>query len=155
MRLSLLLMIGMATPALAEQACPASAIWDKPVHHLAARAPEMKFALKADTATDLTLVPAEQVKVALRLSRAAKPGRWAGLAAIDVSKAGKLDVALSTATYVDLIRDGKALKSVSFGQPKNCPNVHKSVTFDVVPGRYILQFTDAPDKAVRMAAVLR
>ena len=144
----------VATPALAEQACPAKTIWDKPVRHLAARAPEMRFALKTGIATDLTLLPANKVKLAISSDRV-KPGTSSGLAAIDVERAGKLDVALSTATYVDLIRDGKALKSVSFGNPRNCDGVHKSVTFDVKPGRYVVQLTNAPEAKVRLATVLR
>ena len=115
----------------------------------------MKFALKTGTATDLTLLPADKVELVVKSDRSGKTETSAGLAALDVERAGKLDVALSTATYVDLIRDGKALKSISFGQPKDCAGVHKSVTFEVVPGRYIVQLTNATQPEVRMATVLR
>ena len=155
MRRLLPLIVFSTAPAGAEQACPAPTMWNAPVRHLAARVPEMKYALKPDTATDLTLLPSQQVKLALPASSRTRPGSWAGLAAIDVSKPGKLDVVLSTATYVDLIQGGRALKSASFGQPKGCQGVHKSVTFDVGPGRYVVQLTGAPDKNVRMATVLR
>lgn len=154
MRTVAVLALLVATPALA-QTCPSPAGWAKPVRHLAARAPEMKFALATGSSTQLELRASKDVKLAAKTDRKAKPRTSAGLAALDVAKAGKLDVILSSATYVDLVRDGRVLKSVSFAMPKDCAGIRKSVTYDVVPGRYIVQLTDAPARSVKMATVLR
>jgi hypothetical protein len=55
----------------------------------------------------------------------------------------------------DLVRDGRALKSTGHTDLKTCPGLRKSVSFDVVPGRYIVQLTNAPETSVKMAAVMR
>ena len=139
--------------AAAAAVCPAPQGWAKPVRHIAAKSPEMKFALPANGSSQLTLLPLRSVK----LSGGHKPkaGTSAGLAAIDVPKAGKLDVVLSTATWVDMIRDGKAVPSSAHAMTTGCVGIRKSVTFDVTPGRYVIQLTDGPDKSVRMGTVLR
>lgn len=154
MRTWVLLAVSMASPAIA-QTCPSPAGWANPVRHLAARTPELKFALATGTSNQIGLLQANAVKLAVKGERPSKAGTTAGLAAIDVAKAGKLDVILSNATYVDLVRDGRILKSTGHSDLKTCPGLRKSVSFDVVPGRYIVQLTNAPEKSVRMATVLR
>jgi hypothetical protein len=144
----------VASP-LAAQTCPSPAGWLKPTRHLAARAPDMKFALATGTSNEIGLLPAKAVKLAVKGDRPPKPGSTAGLAALDVAKAGKLDIILSNATYVDLVRDGKTVKSIGHTDLKTCPGLRKSVTFGVVPGRYLVQLTGAPEKSVKMATVLR
>jgi hypothetical protein len=154
MRTLAVLTLLVATPAFA-QTCPSPVGWSKPTRHLAARAPDMKFALATGTSNQIGLLPANAVKLAVKGERPLKPGSTAGLAALDVTKAGKLDVILSNATYVDLVRDGRTLKSTGHTDLKTCPGLRKAVAFDVVPGRYIVQLTNAPEKSVRMATVLR
>ncbi len=154
MRTLAVVVLFFGTPAFA-QTCPSPSGWDKPVRHLAARAPEMRFALATGISTQLELRAGKDVKLAAATDRKAKPGTSAGLAALDVPKPGKLDVILSNGTYVDLVRDGRVLKSTSFAMPKDCAGIRKSVTYDVVPGRYIVQLTDAPARSVKMATVLR
>ena len=143
----------VAAPAAA-QTCPSPAGWAKPERHLAARSPTMRFALKPGGTAQISLLAAKDVTLAAD-ARKPRPNTSAGLAAIDVGKPGKLDVILSNATYVDLVRDGKALRSSGHSDFKKCPGFRKSVSFDVVPGRYIVQMTDAPTRSVKMATVLR
>jgi hypothetical protein len=154
MRTVVVVALLVASP-LAAQTCPSPAGWAKPARHLAARAPDMKFALATGTSNEIGLLPARSVKLAVKGERRPKPGSTAGLAALDVAKAGKLDVILSNATYVDLVRDGRTLKSTGHTDLKTCPGLRKSVAFDVVTGRYIVQLTGAPGKSVKMATVLR
>jgi hypothetical protein len=154
MRTVAFLALMASTPAFA-QTCPSPAGWDKPAKHLAARAPAMNFALPTGSSTLLELRGAKDVKLAVTTDRKAKPKTSAGLAALDVARPGKLDVILSNATYVDLVRDGRVLKSTGHSDLKTCAGFRKSVAFDVVPGRYIVQLTDAPARTVKMATVLR
>lgn len=154
MRTLSVLALLVGTPALA-QTCPSPAGWAKPTRHLAARAPELKFALATGTLNQIGLLPAKSVKLAVGGPRAPRPGSTAGLAALDVTKPGKLDVLLSNATYIDLVRDGRILRSTGHNDFKTCPGLRKSVNFDVVPGRYIVQLTNAREKSVKMATVLR
>ena len=147
-------MIGLALLAAAAATCPAPQGWAKPARHVAARSADMKFALPANGSSAISLLPAKTVKLAAASSHKAKPGTSAGLAAIDVPKAGKLDVVLSTATYVDLVRDGKVLQSSGHAMTRGCTGMRKDVTFDVTPGRYIVQLTDAPGRSVTMGTIL-
>ena len=132
---------------------PGGSGWDKPIRHVAARAAEMKFALAPNTATRLRLIRADRVKLATP-SRATR-GTSAGLAALDVPRAGTLDVVLSNASYVDLVRDGKPLRSTAHRMTTGCKGMRKAVSFAVVPGRYVVQLTGAPQASVVMGTVLR
>ncbi len=153
MRTSVLLALIVTSPAVA-QTCPSPAGWTTPVRHLAARTPDLKFALSTDTSNEIGLLPSGQVRFAAPSGRPARPETTAGLAAMDVKKAGTLDVILSTPVYVDLVRDGRVLKSSGHSDLKACPGLRKAVSFAVVPGRYVVQLSDARDKSVRMATVL-
>ena len=154
MRELVVLLAAMAGPAMA-QTCPTPPGWAKPTRHVAARSAEMRFALAPNASHRLELRGSRDVRLAAGNIRRPDARRSAGLAALDVPKAGKLDVFLSNATNVDLVRDGRTLRSVSHVDLKTCPGVRKSVTFDVVPGRYIVQLTNAPARSVQMATVLR
>lgn len=142
------------SPAVA-QACPSPLGWSKPLKHLAASAPEVRSALATGSSALLELRSARDVTLAVTRDRKPKLDTSAGLTALDVPKAGKLDVILSSATYVDLVRDGRMLKSTGHTDLQSCTGLRKLVTFDVVPGRYIVQLTDAPGRAVKIATVLR
>ncbi len=142
-----------ASPALA-QPCAAPAGWAKPARHVAARTPNLRFGLKPNGSAQLQLHAEPAVAVPIKKERAKQPREFAGLAALDVTKAGKLDVSLSDRAYVDLIRDGRALPSSRHGHGK-CPGVAKTVTFDVKPGRYLVQIADAQVRSVRVGFVQR
>jgi hypothetical protein len=149
----LALALTIAAPAAA-QVCNTPNGWNTPTAHGAARKMPLAFALTVGPATRLALLPASEVTPAISSDRKTKPDTMSGLAALDVPRAGKLDIALSTAAYVDLIRDGKALPSVGHRHADACTGIRKIVTFDVQPGRYIVELTDAPDKSVVMQATL-
>ncbi len=151
-RLIMMAAVLLPVSAIAAPACKVPAGWSKPVAHRAAASPDMKFALKPGQAVRLSLLDANKVKLAAASGHKAKPNRAAGLAALDVPRAGTLSVALSTATYVDLIRDGKIIATSGFSD--NCGTVRKTVKFAVTQGRYIVQLTDAPTKSVTMQATI-
>jgi hypothetical protein len=140
-----------ASPAWAQN-CPKPQDWTKPERHLAARVPEMKFALKPGGTVQIGLLPQEQVRFA-----AGKPSRkgYAGLAAIDVPRAGILQVAVDNKTYVDVVRAGKPLALVGEPKTKGCTGVQKILEFKVAPGRYLVQLSGSPDKTVRIVTSLR
>lgn len=144
------LLAGLAAPARSET-CPKPQGWAKPVRHLAARTPDMKFALKPGSSVQIGLLPQTQVRFAS--GKAARKG-YAGLAAIDVPKAGTLQLVLDNKTYVDLVRDGKVLRLK--GEPKGhgCPGIQKELHFNVTPGRYLVQLSGSPDRTVKLASSL-
>jgi len=134
--------------------CPAPASWAKPATHTAARSPAMKFALPANGSSTLTLFPTDKVSLP-GYTRKPKPFTFAGLAALDVPKAGKLDVVLSDSAWIDLVRGGKAVASSDHAMTTGCPGMRKRVTFDVSPGRYVVQISEAGAASIRMGTILR
>lgn len=145
------LLAGAPAPA---QSCSLPQGWTKPARHVAARTPNLRFALKTNSSSQLQLHPEPAVAVPLKKDRAKQPGEFAGLAALEVTKAGRLEVTLSDRAYVDLIRDGRALDSTAHGHGK-CPGVAKAVMFDVTPGRYIVQIADSRSRSVRIGFAAR
>ena len=145
------LIAGTTSPAWAAD-CPAPADWAKPERHLAARAPAMKFALMPGTSYQIALLPPEQVKFAV--GSVTRKG-FAGLAAVDVVKAGTLRLLVSNRTYVDLVRDGKALDLTGEPAHPDCPGVRKALDFTVKPGRYLIQLSGSQDSTIKLATTLR
>jgi hypothetical protein len=138
----------------AAQTCPAPEGWAKPARHVAAENPRMRFALEPNSSAQLELHVQRSVVLATKQGKPGWMNRFAGLAAIDVKKAGKLDVALSSRAYVDLVRDGRTLQSVDHRRA-NCSGVSKVVTFDVEPGRYIVQIADSQARSIRLGTIQR
>jgi hypothetical protein len=138
----------------AAQSCPTPEGWAKPARHVAAKNPRMRFALEPNSSAQLELHVQRSVVLATKQGKPGWMNRFAGLAAIDVKKAGKLDVALSSKAYVDLVRDGRTLQSVDHRRA-NCNGVFKVVTFDVEPGRYIVQVADAQARNLRLGTIQR
>jgi hypothetical protein len=138
-------------PAWAQN-CPKPQDWAKPERHLAARAPEMKFALKPGSVVQIGLLPQAAVRFA-----AGKPSRkgYAGIAAIDVPRAGTLQLSVGNKTFVDLVRDGKPLALAAEPKTKACPGVQKTLDFKVASGRYLVQLSGSPDRSVKLATSLR
>jgi hypothetical protein len=148
--IALMLAAGLASSAWAET-CPSPQGWAKPERHLAARTPDMKFALKPGGAVQIGLLPPTQVKFAS--GKTARKG-YAGLAAIDVPRAGTLQLALDNKTYVDLVRDGKVLPLAAEPHGHGCPGIQKALDFKVAPGRYLVQLSGSPGKSVKIASSL-
>ena len=134
---------------IAAQSCATPPGWAKPARHVAAKAPTLRFALRSGSSAQLQLHAEPMVTVPLKKDRARQPREFAGLAALNVAKAGKLEVALSDRAYIDLIRDGRALTSNMHGH-KGCRGVAKTLDFDVKPGLYLVQIADARVRSIRV-----
>ena len=71
-----------------------------------------------------------------------KPGgsvSYSGLFAFTVPQAGNYTVALSTAAWIDVIEDGKALEPLSFGHGPECTTIRKMVVYPLKAGQHVLQ----------------
>lgn len=148
MRFLLAAMTLIATPALAQPACTLPDGWAKPtIARAAVKGDALRYALKPGQTVNLGL--ARTVTFAAKPGRAPKPNSYAGIAALDIAKAGTVAVSLSNRAYVDLIRDGKTIASTSHRE--GCGGVRKTVNFAVTPGRYLIQLADAPEARVRMS----
>lgn len=153
----------LCTGALAAAAAPASAQGqmadaavacaapaDLPAPLASWRAPvPLRAATAARGLKAATLTPGQSVTLALARTpdvayplRPAKPGgsvSYGGLTRFTVDKPGTWRVALSTAAWVDLVRDGAALQSIAHGHGPDCTGVRKMVDFTLSPGEYTIQ----------------
>lgn len=109
-----------------------------------ARAPASVPALVPGVAVDLILGAEAGMRFA---SPPGKPGTadsFAGLVALEVTRAGVWRVALGKAAWVDVVRDGVSVASTGHGHGPACTGIRKIVDFPLQPGRYVIQLSAAP-----------
>ena len=99
-------------------------------------------------AATLALKPARQVDFKPALGRAAKTGTFGGFFPIDIAKAGHYRIALSGGAWADLVQKGERLKLAKHGHAPACSGIAKIVEYDLRPGRYWLQLSDAKAPAI-------
>lgn len=141
-------LVALGSPAVAQQSepqCPAQA---EPVSAaLSGWGAGIALASGADAAAaavlvpgkryDLHLMPMAAVTYPTRLAKEDVPG-FGGIAAVSVSDPGTYRVALGSAPWVDVVRDGTALESIAHGHGPACSGIHKVVDFTLTPGRYFV-----------------
>ena len=91
----------------------------------------------------LALAPAAKVHFAPVLARPARDGSYGGFFPLSVTKAGRYQVALSDGAWIDLVSKGKRLTSVAHSHGPACSGIAKIVAFDLKPGRYWVQLSNA------------
>ena len=82
-----------------------------------------------------------------------KPGgsvAHGGLFEFTVETAGSYTVALSSAAWIDVIENGKAIKPASFGHGPECTSIRKMVVFPLQPGKHTLQISANADPKMKI-----
>ena len=93
-----------------------------------------------------------QLHFAAPPERAPQPGRFGAILKLQgLPKPGIYQIALSNEAWLDVIANGKRLKSVDFSGQKNCPGVRKSVRFNLKPTQVILQISNAKNASISIA----
>jgi len=105
-------------------------------------------ALRVDKEATLALKPATGVAFKPALARPAKPGTFGGYFPIDVAKAGRYRIALSQGAWIDLVQKGDRLKPADHTHGAACSGIAKIVAFDLQPGRYWAQLSDAKEATI-------
>ncbi|WP_447952919.1 hypothetical protein [Sphingopyxis chilensis] len=105
--------------------------------------------------TALPLHKFESLRYGVAPERKPDVYKFGGMIPVAVKKAGRLIVALDAGAWIDLVRDGTVMKSVTHGHGPACSGIRKMVEFDVKPGRYQLQIVNAPAASIHAMAVLR
>lgn len=105
--------------------------------------------------TELPLHKFESLRYGIAPERKPDVYKFGGMIPIDVKKAGRLVVALDAGAWIDLVRDGAVVKSLTHGHGPACSGIRKMVEFDVTQGRYQLQIVNAPTASIHAMAVLR
>jgi len=96
----------------------------------------------------LTLKPATSVGFKPALTRPAKEGTFGGYFPVDVDKPGRYRIAASQGAWIDLVQKGERLKSADHAHGAPCSGIAKIVAFDLQPGRYWVQLSEAKDATI-------
>lgn len=95
-------------------------------------------------AVTLSLLPTPDVRYPLRPEKPGGSVSHGGLARFTVTEAGTWRVALGSAAWIDVVKDGKAAPSVTHGHGPACSGIRKMVGYDLTPGTYTLQIAGSP-----------
>ncbi|WP_155847405.1 hypothetical protein [Asticcacaulis sp. AC402] len=79
-----------------------------------------------------------------------KPDTFGGLLMLTVKAAGDYTVALDSPVWVDVIRDGQAVESITHGHGPDCTSLRKKVVFLLTPGTFTVQLANARDATVKI-----
>ena len=112
-----------------------------------------RSALTVGSETSLALKPAAGVDFKPALARPAKGGTFGGYFPIDVAKSGRYRVALSQGAWIDLVQKGDRLKPADHAHGPACSGIAKVVAFDLQPGRYWVQLSDAKSPTIGVMVV--
>jgi hypothetical protein len=100
-------------------------------------------ALAVGSEATLDLKPATGVTFKPALARPAKDGTYGGYFPLTVASPGRYRIALSSGAWLDLVQKGERLKPVDHAHGPACSGIAKIVAFDLQPGRYWLQLSEA------------
>ncbi len=67
------------------------------------------------------------------------------------SAPGSYQVTMETAGWVDVIQDGKALKSTAHSGKSDCDGVRKTIRFNLDPGPFTVEFSNIKKDAIKFA----
>ena len=98
----------------------------------------------------LTLEPIDSVTFPLPLERKPAAGTFGGVYHVTVATAGTYRVALQNGAWIDLVRDGKSLTSVAHMEGAPCSGIRKIGDFDLQPGTYVVQLSNAKTAQIRI-----
>ena len=97
------------------------------------------------------LQPVGEVKFEHPPSRKPKDGTFgAVLKTPPIAVAGPYQITTSDEVWIDVIQDGRALKSTAFTGERDCPNGRKSVRFDLAAGQATVEFSGATATSLKV-----
>ena len=70
-----------------------------------------------------------------------------------VPPGGEIQFSLSDEAWIDVVQDGKTVKSAAFSGVKTCPGIRKSVRFKLAGGAAIVQFSGARKPDLKVAVL--
>ena len=146
------------TPAVADDAC-STFKWPIAREKAAFAAPGLPMVssggpMSTGGAARLTLLPQGSVVYAVKPAKAPRQSPAFGAeVTLAAPPATVLQVTLSDDAWVDVVQNGRTLRSTGFSGKTGCPGIRKSVRFTLVPGPAVIAISDAP-KATLDVAVL-
>ena len=122
----------------------------KDLQHVASGATLASF---PDRGIALELQPHDSVPYALPPGRQPKIANSSGgfVVVSNVPKGGQYQITTSAEGWIDVIQDGKPLASAAHSGRRDCPDVRKSVRFELQPGAVTIQVSGVDLKLVKLA----
>ncbi|KRB23699.1 MULTISPECIES: hypothetical protein [Mesorhizobium] len=109
--------------------------------------------LAVGAAADLALVPVDKAAFAVPPEHAPGEGTFGAVASVAVPPEGAIQISLSGEAWIDVIQDGKAVKSAGYSGVKTCPGIRKSVRFKLAAGPATIQFSGAKKAELKVAVL--
>ena len=88
-----------------------------------------------------TLAPTPDVTFVVQPEKPGGTVSKGGIFAVDIATAGSYVIALGTGAWIDLLKGDGAQRSTGHGRGPACTTLRKMVTFDLQPGRYVVQIS--------------
>jgi hypothetical protein len=101
------------------------------------------------TAVKLSLVPFASAKLPIAPERAPKsPDSFAGWLQMAAPAAGEYKVSVSSNAWIDVVQNGKLVKSGAFSGALGCEGIRKSVKFTLAATPFSVQVTGVPNDSI-------
>lgn len=155
------LALAVAGPALAQTGTGCAAFkWPVAREQAALGAPDLPVLASGAAfpaigqAAALSLVPEGSVAYTVKPARPPKvdPSFGAELT-LTAPIGGVVQVSLSDDAWIDVVQNGKTLRSIDFSGKPGCPGVRKSVRFAVAPGPLVLAISDAAEASLKLVVM--
>ncbi len=136
---------------------PELAAWPKKIELTAATGvPGLdKAVLTPGQAYVATLAATPDVTYVLQPEKPGGTVSKGGLFAIDVPAAGTYVIALGSGAWIDVLKGDGAQRSSGHGRGPACSTVRKMVSFDLQPGRYVVQISANAEPTLPILVALK
>lgn len=111
--------------------------------------------LKAGTAVRATLLRTPKVVYPVQPEKPGGSVSYGGLFLLKVVQPGTYRIALSTPAWIDVVKDGKAIPSTTFGHGPECSTIRKIVEFPLSAGPHIIAIAANGSDTVDLMLVLK
>ncbi len=78
------------------------------------------------------------------------PANGAFIAGPPLAVGGTYQVTLSDEAWIDLVQNGKIIRSTAFSGAEGCPGIRKSVRFKLDPGPLVIELSDAKAERITL-----
>ena len=110
-------------------------------------------ALTVGQAVDFALSAVATTSFEVPPDREPAAGTFGAMASVTVPPDGELQFSLSDEAWIDVVQDGKTIKSAAFSGVKTCPGIRKSVRFKLSAGPATVQFSGAKKPDLKVAVL--
>ncbi|MDG4902340.1 hypothetical protein P9217_17660 [Mesorhizobium sp. WSM4989] len=118
-----------------------------------ASAAQSGAALTVGQAADFSLAAVDTIGFEVPPGRAPAAGTFGAMASVTVPAEGELQFSLSDEVWIDVVQDGRAVKSAGFSRAKTCPGIRKSVRFKLSAGPATVQLSGAKKADLKVAVL--